>query len=90
MEWEGLCERKCFKRWRTKDLLPDDRVFNARYVYKLKLDATSGLVSRFKARLIVQGFRMKQDVDYNDTFNPTPGSMSNYSSEECGFDATTA
>ena len=58
MEWEGLCERKCFKRWRTKDLLPDDRVFNARYVYKLKLDATSGLVSRFKARLIVQGFRM--------------------------------
>jgi ribA/ribD-fused uncharacterized protein len=74
MEWEGLCERKCFKRWRTKDLLPDDRVFNARYVYKLKRDATSGLVSRFKARLIVQGFRMKKDVDYNDTFSPTPGS----------------
>jgi hypothetical protein len=61
MEWEGFCERKCFKRWRTKDLLPDDRDFNACYVYKLKQDATSGLVSRFKARLIAQGFRMKKD-----------------------------
>jgi hypothetical protein len=45
MEWEGLCERKCFKQWRTKDLLPDDRIFNARYVYKLKQDATSGLLA---------------------------------------------
>jgi hypothetical protein len=43
-------------------------------VYKLKRDATSGLVSRFKARLIVQGFGMKNDVDYNDTFSPTQGS----------------
>ena len=31
-------------------------------------------MSRFKARLIVQGFKMQQDVDYNDTFSPTPGS----------------
>jgi len=37
-------------------------------------DAISGKVSRFKARLIVQGFKMQQDVDYNDTFSPTPGS----------------
>ena len=54
--------------------MPDDRVFNASYVYKLKRDATSGLVSRFKAHLIVQGFCMKKDVDYNDTFSPIPGS----------------
>jgi hypothetical protein len=70
MEWEGLCERKCFKRWRTEDLLPDDRVFNAHYVYKLKRDATSCLVLCFKTRLLVQGFRMKKDVDYNDTLVP--------------------
>ena len=74
LEWDGLVERKCFKRWQVKDLLKDDRVFNARYVYKLKRDATTGLVSRFKARLIVQGFRMQKDLDYNDTFSPTPGS----------------
>jgi len=44
------------------------------YVYKLKRDAISGKVSRFKAHLIVQGFKMQQDVNYNDTFSPTPGS----------------
>ena len=42
--------------------------------HKLKRDAISGKVSRFKARLIVQGFKMQQDVNYNDTFSPTPGS----------------
>jgi len=45
-------------------------------IYKLKRDAISGKVSRFKARLIVtvQGFKMQHDVNYNDTFSPTPGS----------------
>jgi hypothetical protein len=42
----------------------DDHVFNARYVHKLKQDATSGLVSRFKARLIVQGYRMQNRNSY--------------------------
>ena len=74
LEWNGLVERKCFKRWLHKDLLPDDRVFSTRYVYKLKRDAVTGLVSRFKARLIVQGFHMQKDLDCNDTFSPTPGS----------------
>jgi hypothetical protein len=43
-------------------------------VYKLKRDATTGLVSRFKARLIVQGFFMQKDIDYNDIFSPMTGS----------------
>ena len=73
-EWDGLWTRKCFKVWKRADLATDDRVFTSRYVYKLKRDAISGKVSRFKARLIVQGFKMQQDIDYNDTFSPTPGS----------------
>jgi len=52
----------------------DDRVFTSLYVYKLKRVANLGKVSRFKARLIVQDFKMQQDIDYNDTFSPTPGS----------------
>ena len=63
-----------FKVWKRQDFATDDRVFPSRYVYKLKRDAISGKVLRFKARLIVQGFKMQQDVDYNDTFIPTPGS----------------
>ena len=69
-----MWKRNCFKVWKRSDLAADDRVFTSRYVYKLKRDAISGKVSRFKARLIVQGFKMQQDVDYNDTFSPTPGS----------------
>ena len=64
----------CSKVWKRSDLAADDRVFTSWYVYKLKRDAISGKVSRFKARLIVQGFQMQQDVDYNDTFSPTLGS----------------
>ena len=73
-EWDGLWKRNCFKVWKRSDLAADDRVCTSRYVYKLKRDAISGKVSRFKARLIVQGFKMQQDVDYSDTFSPTPGS----------------
>jgi len=73
-KWVGLWKRNCFKVLKRSDLAADDGVFTSRYVCKLKRDAISGKVSRFKARLIVQGFKMQQDVDYNDTFSPTPGS----------------
>ena len=73
-EWDGLWKRNCLKVWKRSDLAADDRVFTSRYVYKVKCDAISGKVSRFKARLIVQGFKIQQDVDYNDTFSPTLGS----------------
>ena len=69
-----MWKRNCFKVWKRSDLAADDRVFTRRYVYKIKRDAISGMVSRFKARLIVQDFKMQKDVDYNDTFSPTPGS----------------
>jgi len=69
-----LLKRNCFKVWKRSDLTADDRVCTSQYVYKLKRDAMSGKVARFKARLIVQGFKMQQDVDYNDTLSPTPGS----------------
>ena len=73
-EWHGLWKRNCFKVWKRSDFAANDRVFTSRYVYKLKRDAISGKVSQFKARLIVQDFKMQQDVNDNDTFSPTPGS----------------
>jgi len=77
-EWDDLWKWICFKVWNRSDLAPDDRVFTSRHVYKLKRDAISGKVSRFKARLIVQGFKMQQDVNYNGTFSPTPGSTATW------------
>jgi len=43
-------------------------------LHKLKRDTISGKVARFKSRLIIQGFKMQQDIDYNDTFSPTQSS----------------
>jgi len=63
--WDGLWKRNCFKLWKRSDLAADDRVFTSRYIHKLKRDAISGKVSQFKACLIVQGFKIQQDADYN-------------------------
>ena len=59
---------------KQSDLAADNSVFTSQYVYKLERDDISGKVSQFKARLIVQDFKMQQDVNDNDTFSPTPGS----------------
>ena len=72
-EWQGLCEKGVFKKWNRSDLLPNDRVFTSRYVYKIKRSAKTGEAYRFKARMIVRGFEMEKGVDYVDNFSPTPG-----------------
>ena len=72
-EWAGLWEKGVFKQWRRSDLLPNDRVFTSRYVYKIKRSAKTGEAYRFKARMIVRGFQMEKGVDYVDNFSPTPG-----------------
>ena len=59
-EWQGLWEKGVFKRWKRSDLQANDRVFQSRYVYKLKRSASTGAVYRFKARLIVRGFQMEK------------------------------
>jgi hypothetical protein len=72
-EWQGLWEKGTFKKWNRSDLLPNDRVFTSRYVYKIKRSAKTGEAYRFKARMIVRGFEMEKGVDYVDNFSPTPG-----------------
>jgi hypothetical protein len=72
-EWQGLCEKGVFKKWNRSDLLPNDRVFTSRYVYKIKRSANTGETYRFKARMIVRGFEMEKGLDYVDNFSPTSG-----------------
>ena len=52
-EWQGLWEKGVFKKWERSDLLPNDRVFTSRYVYKIKRSAKTGESYWFKARMIV-------------------------------------
>jgi hypothetical protein len=72
-EWEGLWNKGVFKKWKSSDLLKKDRVFTIRYVYKIKRSAKTGVVYRFKTRLIVRGFEMEKGKDYDQNFSPIPG-----------------
>jgi hypothetical protein len=49
---------------------PDANIIPFRYVFRRKRDA-AGNVARYKARLVVKGFRQQFGVDYVDTFAPT-------------------
>ena len=57
--------------WSPVDAVPARRsALPARWVFKAKRDV-NGAVSRYKARLVVKGFRQRAFVDYDETFAPT-------------------
>jgi hypothetical protein len=44
-------------------------IISSKWVFKAKKDAV-GITTRFKARLVAQGFSQIDGVDYNDTYAP--------------------
>ncbi|GJT94692.1 zinc finger, CCHC-type containing protein [Tanacetum coccineum] len=55
--------------WVLADLPPGSNPFGCKWIFKIKLKV-DGTVEKFKARLVIQGFRQKSKIDYFDTYAP--------------------
>ena len=55
--------------WDLVELPKDRKVIGSKWVYKVKTGA-DGLIERYKARLVAQGFSQRYGDDYDETFCP--------------------
>jgi hypothetical protein len=55
--------------WELVDPPPKAKIINCRWVYSIKRDENNE-VKRYKARLVAQGFRQREYIDYTNVFSP--------------------
>ncbi|GJW75400.1 zinc finger, CCHC-type containing protein [Tanacetum coccineum] len=55
--------------WVLADLPPGCKPLGCKWIFKRKLKV-DGTIEKFKARLVIQGFKQKSGVDYFDTYAP--------------------
>nr|GFA72174.1 zinc finger, CCHC-type [Tanacetum cinerariifolium] len=55
--------------WILSDLPPGCKPLGCEWIFKNKMKV-DGTIDKFKARLVIQGFRQKEGIDYFDTYAP--------------------
>nr|GEV38710.1 zinc finger, CCHC-type [Tanacetum cinerariifolium] len=55
--------------WVLYDLPPGCKPSSCKWIFKTKMKV-DGIVDKFKARLVIQGFRQKEGIDYFNTYAP--------------------
>ena len=74
MSWEKaileeLATLEAAGTWVLEEASPGANIIGSRWVFKAKKDA-AGIIARFKAWLVAQGFSMITGVNYDDTYAP--------------------
>ncbi|PKU73657.1 Retrovirus-related Pol polyprotein from transposon TNT 1-94 [Dendrobium catenatum] len=55
--------------WELVPPSPQQNVLGCKWTFRIKLNS-DGTVSRYKARLVAQGFNQEHGIDYTETFSP--------------------
>ena len=66
---EELAQFQKLQVWTLVDLPVGEYAIGTRWIFKCKRD-DRGVVTRNKARLVVQGFNQQEGIDYNEVFAP--------------------
>ena len=61
---------KKYQTWYLVDKPPNVNIVGSRWTYRVKRD-NLGLVNRYKARLVAQGFSQVAGLDFEETYSPT-------------------
>ncbi|KAD3337350.1 hypothetical protein E3N88_32870 [Mikania micrantha] len=57
------------KTWKFTDLPPGCKPLGSKWIFKKKMKV-DGSIDKCKARLVIQGFRQKEGIDFFDTYAP--------------------
>nr|GEZ02176.1 zinc finger, CCHC-type [Tanacetum cinerariifolium] len=67
--WKEAIHDEILSIMGNDDLPPNCKPLGCKLIFKRKLKV-NGTIDKFEARLVIQGFRQKEGIDYFDTYAP--------------------